>query len=68
MERAKHWREIDEDTFEAYGWELLVTAIDDWIDHAPDESFDVYFPEMHSIMPSRVYRFNAELSWIEEMK
>lgn len=66
-ESTRHWRELPNGQFEAFGWELIETTIEDWREYTPNQPFADWFHASQWIKANKVYRFGAELDGIEEV-
>ncbi|MFR6586128.1 hypothetical protein [Lacticaseibacillus rhamnosus] len=61
-------KQIDEDTFEMTGAELLATALDYWRAFGSDQPFADWFKESQYILADKVYQCDAMLADISEVR
>lgn len=62
-------KQVDKDLFQSSGGELMVQAAYDWKEQcSDDEPFSEWFEESQWIDPHKQYRYDDELSGIEEVE
>jgi hypothetical protein len=62
------FHELADGMFASNGFELLKTALDDWLAFSDGDPFSSWFPEAEWIKPKAVYVYSAGLDGIKEVE